>query len=223
MQLEDILKLSIVVAILALFASLVTAQKIGEKPTTPRLRQAAVLPILFFEDKKPCDNKTAIRAVTEEIDSVLSKSGIEQLDPARVAVAWSKITGQQPNTQSDEMPKDTDLLALGKALGVDLVICGRVRWHVKSVWVTLGPKTKADATVDFWVINTAKGEFDLKAEGVKADSTKKEDAGGVALDVFVAPVTMVSGGPKTPHMQRSGQIATIDALKPWIEKLQSSG
>ena len=196
------------------------AQKIGDRSST-LVKHAAVI-TTFFRNDQPSDNEKAMNSVRDEITSVLSKSGIEEVSQAQVNAAWIKVLGQSFDETTVNMPRAEDLVAIGKQLGVDYVLFARTKWHVKSVWVTLGPKTKADATVDLWVINPVSSEFVSRQPDIHSDDTGKEAALGIALDVFVAPVTFVSGGPETPHMQRAGQLAMIKALAPWVKSMQAS-
>jgi hypothetical protein len=118
---------------------------------------------------------------------------------------------------------DVVMLALGKALGADIVCAGNARWHTKSVWVTLGPKTKADCTVDVMIVNVKSEEIEQDAKNVKADSTRKEAGLETAASLLISMgFTALSGGPKTPHQQRAAQIAIGLAMEPWLKTTAAS-
>lgn len=183
-----------------------------------RVKRAAILPMLFFREDKVAKNEKAIKACTDVVDAVFKKYGVDPVDLPHVNVAWQKVTGQRFDEKQYQLPKAEDLVALGHELGVDYVVFSRCKWHVKSVWVGLGPKTKAEATVDFWIVDTQNSEFCLKSDGIFADDTKKEETVGIAVDIFVGPMTVFSGGAETPRMQQAGQSAFAKALEPWTQK-----
>ena len=55
-------------------------------------------------------------------------------------------------------------------------------------------------------------------EDVSARSDEKFDMVKAGADVLLTPlVTVVSGGPKTPHEQRAVQIAVAKALRDWVK------
>jgi hypothetical protein len=110
---------------------------------------------------------------------------------------------------------------MGKRLKVDYVVASRCHWLVRSPWVNLGPKTKAVATVDMWVIDVAKSEFALKAEGKQADNEEKTPAWKWAVDLFIFPMSPFGGGPKTPKQERSSLVALGKALQPWLDTAYS--
>ena len=121
-----------------------------------------------------------------------------------------------------------DLLKLGQELGADWVITGHAAWHTRSIWIGLGPKTKSDCTVDMVIVDVKKKELSLDARQVTMDSTAKEDPlkaaatllfGLVRVEgqlLLTLPLTVVSGGPKTPREQRAVQLAIAKAIQPWI-------
>lgn len=83
----------------------------------------------------------------------------------------------------------------------------------------MGPKTKADCTVSMVIIDVSKGEVILDSKDVVADSTKVEKGWETAASLLVsAGFTVLSGGPKTPHQQRSAQMAIGKAMEPWLKE-----
>jgi len=200
------------------------AQKIGAptQSTSTHVKKAAVLPLMFFKDDEPSDNTTAINSFKGELDAVLEHYGITKMDQATVNGTWQQSTGQIWDDKQYVLPRPEDLVAFGKKMGVDYVVFSRLKWHVKSVWVGLGPKTKADATLDLWIIDIRASEFELKADSIKAGDTEKEPAWRTAGAILLTPIfTVVSGGPETPHMERAGVTALDKALEPWVTKQQN--
>ncbi|MFZ4507216.1 MAG: hypothetical protein ACOYON_05900 [Fimbriimonas sp.] len=202
------------IAMLVAIHSPLQAQ-VGSKP----IRQVALLPWALKDG-----TETADKTARDMVRTLLEKSNYEVLPEVRTKTAWeeglklSPIKGELEGKDAlPELPGAKDLLALGKLMGVDLVCAGRAVWHTKSVWVGLGPKTKADCTVDVLIVDVKKEEVVLDAKGIKSDSTKKEkglETAGALLLSF--GITGLSGGPKTPHQQRAAQNAISLAMEPWL-------
>jgi len=206
-----------------------SAQKIGSTTvaTAPKgLKKVAMLPLMFRErdkgDDEECTNATAIDSYQKMLAGVFEKNGVEVVDTSRTNAMWREMTGQLFETKAFQMPRAEDLVSLGKRLGVDYVLTSRCLWQVRTIWVGVGPKTKVNATVDLWLVDVANSEFSLKADTVKADNTEKEPLWKTGVTLFVAPVSVVSAGPKTPHMQRAGMTALEKALLPWTEQQQTT-
>lgn len=216
--------LSLFLALLAC-SQLLLAQKIGATPkdSVTATKKVAILPLMFRERDKgeeESTNTTAINDYTKALNGAFEKLGIEIVEPSRVSAGWREMTGQPFDTRHFTLPDAADLVAFGKRLGVDYVLVSRCLWHIRTPWVGLGPKTKANATVDLWLVDVHQSEFALKAEEVKADSTEKEPLWKTGVTIFIAPISVVSGGPKTPHMQRAGVLGLAKAIQPWAEKQQ---
>ena len=168
---------------------------------------------------------TAVSTTRENYKQLFEKVNCEMISEVRVKATWEDTMGNRSwksnvgdKESLPQLPSPKELLQLGKALGADFVAAGTLKWHTKSVWVNLGPKTKAEATVNMLIIDVAKEEVALEAENVVADSTKKEKGYETAASLLVsAGFTALSGGPKTPHQQRSGVVAIGKAMEPWLQ------
>lgn len=181
--------------------------------------KVAILPWVL-KDGTETANKTA----KDVLNTLFEKSRLEVVSPARVLTVWEQEMGEAPirdvlgsQDPLPPMPQPKRLLELGKKLGIDLVCAGRADWHTKSVWVALGPKTKAECTVDVVIVDVKKGEIALQADGVKGDSTRIEkglETAGALLVSF--GITALSGGPKTPHQQRAVTNAIAKSMEPWL-------
>lgn len=188
-------------------------------PVAKPVRQIAILPWTFREG-----TETAMKTAKETLTNLFEKSNFEVVPPVRAKTIWEEQLKMPPIKEEvtgkdsyPDLPTPESLLKLGKEMGVQFVCAGRATWHTKSVWVGLGPKTKADCTVDTIVIDVSKAEVVLDAKSIKADSTRKEaglETAGALLVSF--GITALSGGPKTPHQQRSAVLAISDALKPFL-------
>lgn len=207
-----------VILCLGLFAMTGAQKIVDDKSAVKPIPKIACFPPLYLEGGEKCDNKTAIGTVATTAKELMQSLGMEWIDEGKINGA---VTASQVEISRNELPKPADLLRVGKALGVDYIFAYRCAWRVRSVWVTLGPKTKAHAKVELIVVDVKKEEIAFKGEGPETDSTKKEEGWATAGALLLTPVfTVVSGGPKTPHMQRAGQQAFLIAIKPWAEVLQ---
>src|SRR5262249_18165658 len=142
-----------------------------QEPTPKSGTTMAIVPWVFENG-----TKGAISTSKEYLNTVLSKSGIEVIPEGRVVAAWTKDIGTDLDSEKRSLPMPKQMLALGEKLGVNWVMAGRSRWHTRSIWVTLGPKTKSDCTVDMMIVDVNKGEVVLDQKAVRMDSTAKEDA-----------------------------------------------
>lgn len=201
------------------------AQKIGgarSNQSLSQLKRVAVLPLMFREsdkgDEHEAGNEEAIGAYRSSLLGVFEKLGMEVIDSGKVNAAWQRLNGQLFNPARFELPSPETLLGLGKELGVDFVVVSRCHWRVRSVWIFFGPRTKVAATVDLWIVDVARSEFSLQADTVKSDSTEREPAWKTTVTVFIAPISLFGGGPKTAHLKRSGVLSLTKAIEPWIEK-----
>ena len=213
-------KLSLLVVLVALVVT-AFAQKIGAKdPVSPtvNLKKIAVLPLMFRKGDSESNNKTAIDAYAATLHDAFTKLGIEQIDQAKVNGTWQRSTGQMFEPSRFDLPTPEDVVKFGKDMGVDYVAVSRCRWDVRTVVTWKGIQTTAKARIDLWIINVAKSEFSLKVDGAVTDSREKIPDWKAAVSLLILPITFVSGGPETPHMVRSGQLAVAKALAPWLEK-----
>lgn len=188
--------------------------------------KVAILPWCFRDG-----TETAVKTGKETLSLIFEKTKHEVLSPVVVKSAWEQDLGMPAFPESaaghdtyPALPTAKELLALGKKLNADFVCAGRASWHTKSVWVGLGPKTKADCAVDMTIVDVKKEEIALDARDVKADSTKKDNGASVAAALVVSMgFTALSGGPKTPHQQRAVQQAIGKAMDPWLKTISASG
>ena len=211
-------------------AALPAQRKIVEQPPAqinrpgtpaPKILTVAIVPWTLSKGTKTAE-KTAKETVvalftgagkTVVPESVTSDFWVKEFGSARETHLYSK-KGEEPAP----MPTAQELLRLGKAMGVDFVTAGRAKWHTRSIWVGLGPKTKATCTVDLIIIDVNKAEVVLEAKNVSADSHKRETTAEIAATILInIGFTALSGGPKTPHQQKSARAAISEAMEPWLK------
>lgn len=205
-------------------------QKIEDAPTsTPaqkteiQVPKIAVYPWCFAENERGT-NEQAMRSVQELLrKSFENRAGMEVIPEARCRAAWIQLGNEDiPLTVEDpgqlpRLPSAKKLLEFGEALGADYVCAGTVAWRVRSVWVGLGPKTKAEATVNVIIIDVKRKEIVLDVRDFSSGSNKAEKWYETAGALLVSwGITLFSGGPKTPHMQRAGVIAVGAAIEPFF-------
>lgn len=202
--------------VLAVSAVLTTLAAAGWSQEV-KLPKCAIMPVIFIEKNDICDNDTAKAKVMTAINADLEKAGIEAMPSANAKAVYTEITGK---AIYDTLPTPAEMVKVGRQLKSKYVMAAKVRWDITTKWVALGPKTKAYATVDMLVIDTDKQEIIVNAQGVKADSTKIEKSWETAASILVSMgATVLSGGPKTPHMERSGVVAVLKAMDPWISTI----
>lgn len=195
----------------------------ARQASRPKIKTVAVLPWSYHDG-----TGTATKTADEAIIALFSGAGYAVVPSAVTKEYWTNLFGKTPRElifdEDDrvvpDIPSAKELLKLGREMGVDLVCAGFASWHTRSIWVSLGPKTKATCTVDMMIIDVEKAEVVLEAKRVSADSHKKETTAETAAALLIhIGFTAVSGGPKTPHQQRSAQLAIGEAMEPWLKTL----
>lgn len=185
------------------------------------LKQVAIVPWYFRGG-----TDTAVRTAKDTIDSFFDRANFDRLSKARVDRVWVEGMGEKEydlvnGSEQDPMPplpSDEELRHLGRQLGVDVVCAGNIDWHTRSIWVALGPKTSAICTVNMKIVDMDKDGAVLDERDVQAEDTAEENGFATAASLLTGTlVTVVSGGPKTPHQQYSAQVALSKAFEPWLE------
>jgi hypothetical protein len=213
--------------LLHIIAALALAPQTGkhidsDAPTTSnaQVKTVAVLPWMYRGG-----TGTAVQTAKDTINLFFDKAKYEQVPQVRVTNAWENQLGK-PAVKTDgkedepmpDLPSAKDLLALGRQMHVDMVCAGKVKWHTKSVWISLGPKTKADATVDVMLVDVNKEEVALEQHDIHADDTRRESGLETAGALFLTMgITAFSGGPATPHQQNAVRNALGLAFEPWLK------
>lgn len=198
-----------------------TAVEVAQQAARPKIKTVAILPWSYQGG-----TDTAVKTGDETVAALFSGAGYAVV-PEIVIRAYlaNKFGGMQRYLTFDEdgrrvhePPSPLEMLRIGRDMGVDLVCVGDASWHTRSIWVSLGPKTKATCTVDMVIIDVAKAEVVLDARRVSADSHKRETTAETAAALLIhIGFTAVSGGPKTPHQQRSARLAIGEAMEPWLQ------
>ncbi len=183
------------------------------------LGSAVVYPVVFGQGTgSETSRQTGVRSVRE----VLQKKGYTLISNTVAKNAWRKSGMTLPSVDNPASVKY--LVRFGKSIHAHYVVTPVFSFHTRSIWVDLGPKTVSTATVDIIITDVEQGKTVYDREDVSARSDEKFDAVKAGLDILLTPlVTVVSGGPKTPHEQRAVQIAVAKALREWVHPEQTPG
>jgi hypothetical protein len=171
-----------------------------------------VYPVIFNHNSgDTTSRKTAVRSVEES----LQKGGFTLVSGMLAANTWRRLG--LPMATADDPARRTDLVRLGTELKARFVVSAVVLFHTRSIWVDLGPRTVSSATVDIVITDVNDDKTVYSRQDVTGRSDEKFDLAKAGADLLVTPlVTMVSGGPKTPHEQRAVQIAVAKAMRDWV-------
>lgn len=200
--------------IAALVAVMIWASALPMAIAQERSRGTVVVyPIVYSRDSGgETSRKTGVRSMEE----VLQKAGYTLISSTVAANTWRRLGIALPST--DKPASLSDIVRFGKAIKARYVVTPVFDFHSRSIWVDLGPKTVSTATVDVVITDVEQNKTIYTREDVSARSDEKFDAVKAGADVLLTPlVTIVSGGPKTPHEQRAVQIAVAKALRDWVK------
>jgi len=196
----------LLVVFLSVFATSMCFAQVREPVKVPKIAM-----LWTFAENERGTSEAGIRTANDLLRRLFEeKAGFEVVSDAVSRAAWSKLAyNPRPSTVEDPgqvpvLPEPKQILEFGQAAGADFVCIGTLTWRVRSVWVGLGPKTKADATVSVIIVNVNKREIVHEAKEVNSNSTKAEkwyESAGALLLTW--GITIFSGGPKTPHIQKS--------------------
>lgn len=175
------------------------------------LKGMAVAYPWVFENGTPTSRRTAVTTAAE----IASKADYASIPGDMARTAWR--SDSLPRASFGQMPSRASLEAFGTSVHATTVLYGSVSWDTRSIWVGLGPKTISTATVNVFVFDVSSNKVIYKKLGVEGRSDEPENGWKIAADVLVTPlVTVVSGGPATPHEQRAVQIALGKAYHAWV-------
>lgn len=172
----------------------------------------AVYPVVYSRNSgSEASRRTGVRSVEE----AMQKAGYSLISSRVAANAWRRLGYPLPS--GDSPARTDDIVRFGNAVKARYVVSPVFDFHSRSIWVDLGPKTVSTATVDVVITDVQSGKTVYSREDVSARSDEKFDLAKAGADLLITPlVTIVSGGPKTPHEQRAVQIAVARALHSWV-------
>ncbi len=171
-----------------------------------------IYPVVFARNS---GNATSRKTAIDCIEEAMQKGGYSLISRNVAANTWRRMGIANPTAETPVSA--ADLARYGEALKARYVVTAVVDFHTRSIWVDLGPKTVSTATVDIMITDVKTAHTVYSREDVAARSDEKFDVVKAAADLLLTPlVTVVSGGPKTPHEQRAVQIAVARAMRGWI-------
>jgi hypothetical protein len=205
------------------FAIIAASQCLATQVTEPVKVPKVAMYWTFAENEKGT-SEAGMRTANDLLRKLFEqKAGYEIISDAISRAAWRELGyTERPNTveevgQMPVLPEAEKLLAAGIKADVDYVCVGTLTWRVRSIWVGLGPKTKADAVVSVIIVDVKKKEVAMQVKDINSDSTRAEkwyeSAGSLLL---TWGITVFSGGPKTPHIQKAAIKAIGAATDPFF-------
>ncbi len=179
---------------------------------------AVIYPIVYSRGSGSSGSReTAVQSVR----SVLQKGGYTLVSDSVASSTWKSMRIPAPSAKNSS--KMRDIVKFGEAVKARYVVSPVFDFHSRSIWVDLGPKTVSTVTVSVNITDVSSNKVVYVRKNVEARSDEKFDAVKAGADLLLTPlVTVVSGGPKTPHEQRAAQIAVFKAMKDWVRHSNSS-
>jgi hypothetical protein len=170
-----------------------------------------VFPLIFSHNG---GDETSRNTGRMAVNETLQKGGYTLIPAGLGESAWKHLGYAMPT--ADDPAKRTDLARLGTELKARYVVSAVINFHTRSIWVDLGPRTVSSATVDIVITDAADDKTVYTRTDIVGRSDEKFDLAKAGADLLISPlVTIVSGGPKTPHEQRAVQIAVAKAMRDW--------
>lgn len=205
-------------AVFAALAAAVIWTILPSKATAQETSRGSIVvyPVVYSRNSgDQTSRKTGVRSA----DEVLQKAGYTLISGTVAANTWRRLGLPMPVT--DSPARHSDIVRFGKAVKAHYVVEMVFDFHSRSIWVDLGPKTVSTVTVDVVITDVEQNKTVYDKEDVSGRSDEKFDLVKAGADVLITPlVTVVSGGPKTPHEQRAAQIAVAKALRDWVHPEQ---
>ena len=195
----------------------------SKAPPALKVQKMVIFPWSFAENERGTSEKGVERVKDLLTKSFQDRGGMEIISPAIASAAWKQVSGQSWSEFIEEpkdlpkLPDSKTLLEFGKLAGADYVCAGTLEWSVKSKWVGLGPKTRVNAFTDIKIIDVNKKEESLNVVHFGSNTGAAEQWWQSAASILISwGFTILSGGPKTPHMERSGTLAVGGAIEPFF-------
>lgn len=160
---------------------------------------------------------TAQATAQATVEHLARREGYSSVPLDVAKKAWTDL--KLPDPSLGRMPTAANLRALARKVNASVVLYGSVKWHTRSIWVDLGPRTISTATANVYVFDVKTGKTTYKKTGVEGRSDEKANTLKIIGAILVTPlVTAVSGGPMTPQQERAVQIALARAYQGWLKE-----
>ncbi len=173
---------------------------------------AVVWPIVYSQRS---GTTTARHTAVQSVRETLEKGGFTLISQTVAAGTWKHLDLREPTT--DRPATTSDIVKFARAVHARYVVQPMFRFHTRSIWVDIGPRTISTAFVTVRITDASSGRIVYKRVDVQGRSDAKTSILKYAGAVLITPlVTAVSGGPKTPQEQRAVQIAVAYAMHDWV-------
>ncbi len=174
---------------------------------------AVVWPIVFSDKSGTTTARaTGVQAVRES----LQKGGFTLISQTVASATWKHLDLREPTT--DRPSASSDIVRFAREVHARYVVQPMFRFHTRSIWVDIGPRTISTAYVTIRITDASSGKIVYKRVNVQGRSDAKTSILKYAGAVLITPlVTAVSGGPKTPQEQRAVQVAVAYAMHDWVQ------
>jgi hypothetical protein len=216
------LKTSIGVA-LRFGLTLTSAQAYSQFKTDPSAKVALVI---AYTENEVGTSKSGINLTSERLSQFFRSEAGWTVLTEQMPISGQRKIGQfhyplsvENQSELPAMPKITEIQAYGAEIGVDFVCVGTMEWRVKTLWVGLGPKTKARAKASLVVVEVSTGKVLLDAKNITSDMAigrRDSRRGGVPGPIFLsAALGIFSAGPKTPEIVKATHKVLEVTLEHW--------
>lgn len=186
---SSVFALVVAVMLCACIASRATAQETSRGTVV-------VYPVVFTNDS---GDETAQRTAVQSVREDLQRAGYTMISNTVAANTWESMGFPMPTT--DNPASTADIVRFGQAVHARYVVTPVFDFHTRSIWVVLGPRTVATATVNVAITDVEQGKT-IYDRDVSGRSDEKSD--------------FLIGGPKTPQEQRAVRLAVVKALRDWL-------
>jgi len=198
--------------LIAAAAAMLTAAPQAARAQDRERGAVAVYPVIFSHNS---GDETSRKTAVVSLDETLQKAGFTLISSRVAANTWRRLG--LPMASAEDPARRTDLVRMGTELKARYVVSAVILFHTRSIWVDLGPRTVSSATVDIVITDVNDDKTVYSRQDVTGRSDEKFDLAKAGADLLITPlVTIVSGGPKTPHEQRAVQIAIAKAMRDFV-------
>lgn len=187
------------------------------QPAPPESQGAvAILPLVYVHG-----TPAAIQTANALLRSLVTRGRLEIVTAARIQQPWYlALEGEELDAQYG-LADDRYLTALGKALGVDWVVTGRVQWREERQFLDPESINGSVCTVELRILDVRRHRFALAPSTVRVDSRATEREVGdlrAVLGGELPPV--VTEDTRAAHQARAVTLALARAIQPLLRRIQ---
>lgn len=182
-------------------------------PAPPESQGAVAILPLVYVDGTPA----AIRTANALLRSLAMRGHLDIVTAARIQQPWYlALEGEELDAQHG-LADDRYLTALGKALGVDWVVTGRVQWRDERQFLDPESINGSVCTVDLRLLDVRRHRFALAPSTVRMDSRATEREVGDLRAILGGELPPVlTEDTRAAHQSRVVTLALARAIQPWF-------